>query len=127
MYPTYLKILSNDGVGNLIARIDGMGNKTKYILNNLNLPTRVETPDGAFWEFRYDTSNHVKEILEPRGNYNDHVLSGSPIRHEFKYNSLGSLIEENRGTNTISPRRYKYSCNPEGNFVQRFTLLEEDW
>ena len=104
----------HDQTGNLTARVDGVGNRTAYTVNALGQVTRVDEPDGTAWEFRYDPTGHTAAIIEPRGDYNDAILAGAPIRHEFVYNALGHLIEETQAANTAMPRFFRYRRNAEG-------------
>src|SRR5207237_10459095 len=59
--------------------------------------------------------------LAPRGDYNDPVLAGAPIRHEFGYTPTGFLAEEVFAANTAAPRRYRYGRDAEGKIT-----LDED-
>jgi RHS repeat-associated protein len=104
----------HDGVGNLVARIDGVGNRTEYDVDALGRPTRVDEPDGAVWEFEYDRTGRLAAALEPRGDYDDAVLGGNAIRHEFAYDRLGYLEAEVHAVNTVARRRFTYTRNAEG-------------
>lgn len=112
-----------DDVGNLIARIDGEGNQTTYTVNALGKVERVDVQDGASWQFHYDANNRVASILEPRGAYDDAVLAGDPIRHDYFYNSLGYLIKEVQAANTITPRTYHNTYDANGKLLERIDPL----
>src|SRR5205823_4196517 len=56
----------------------------------------------------------LSSVEEPRGDYDDAVLGGRPIRHEFTYDLLGSLVKEVHAANTAMPRMYTYKRDAEG-------------
>lgn len=114
----------HDQIGNLTARVDGVGNRTVYNVNALGQVIRVDEPDGTAWEFRYDPTGHTAAIIEPRGDYNDAVLAGAPIRHDFVYNALGVLTEETQAANTAMPRRFRYRRNAEGIALEALDPLD---
>ena len=110
--------MERDTLGNLSARIDGDGNRTEYDLNALGLLLETRLPDGARWRFEHDVGNHLAVVHEPRGDYDDPVLAGQPIRHELRYNPLGHLESETQGANTREPRTTTWKRTVEGEVVE---------
>ncbi len=110
--------MERDTVGNLTVRIDGDGNRQEYDLSALGLLVETRLPDGAVWRFEYDTANHLAVVHEPRGDYDDPVLAGRPIRHELRYNPLGHLESETQGANTEAPRTTIWLHNAEGEVLE---------
>ena len=92
------------------------GNRTQYDVDPSGLVARVVLPDGSTWSFEYDASDRLTRVSEPRGSYNDEVLQGDPIRHEFRHDAAGVLVEEIRAANTAYPRRTTY-CRSETGLV----------
>ena len=108
----------HDALGNLTARIDGVGNREEFDVNELGLPIEKRAADGATWRFKYDAANHLSTVLEPRGEYDDPILGGQPIRHELKYDVLGRLIHETKGANTATPRTSYWRRTADGDVME---------
>lgn len=110
-----------DALGRIRARIDGNGVRHEYVVDADDHLAEVRKPDGVVWTFEYDMTGRLRAVLEPRGDYDDPVLAGRPIRHELRYSPTGFITEEVRGANTAAPRRYRYRHDAEGR-----VLFEED-
>jgi len=116
-----------DPVGNLLARIDGLGNVTSYAVNATSQVEVVTPPDGSRWEYHWDGAGHLAYALEPRGAYDDPVLAGNPIRNEFAFDARGQLIAERYAVNTVAPRSTAYRRSAEGQPVEVTDAIGRVW
>src|SRR6185503_4965489 len=60
-----------DDVGNVVAKIDGEGNRTEHAINALGLVSEITLPDGAVYKLAYSATGRLAAIEEPRGDYDD--------------------------------------------------------
>lgn len=111
---TIRETFERDAVGNLVARIDGVGNRQDYTVDAMGRVAAIRLADGSLWGFEYDGSNRLSAVVQPRGRYDDATLAGQPIRHTQRYDVLGHLLEEVLGANTDAPRRTTWTFNAEG-------------
>lgn len=111
---TVTESYERDALGNIRTRIDGTGNRSAYEMDAFNLVREKQMPDGAVWRFGYDGMGRLRHVFEPRGDYDDPVLAGAAIRHDFFYGPTGALTEEVFAANTAEPRRFTYRRTPEG-------------
>jgi RHS repeat-associated protein len=98
----------HDAIGNMIARIDGVGNRMAYAVNARSQTEEVTTPDGAVWRFHYDAAGQLARSEEPRGEAVDPALVEPVIVNEFRLDTRGELVELVLAANTSVPRRYRY-------------------
>ena len=72
-----------DGQGNVTTHIDGLGQATSAESGTFNLPRSRTTPDGARYEFEYDTETRLSAVVNATGQ-----------RWQYTYDAAGRLISE---------------------------------
>jgi RHS repeat-associated protein len=111
---TFVERYEHDTIGNTVARIDGLGNRTVYTVDATPRVVRVDTPDGASWFFEYDLCGALAQIREPAGGYRDGTLTDPFIEHHFKFDELGHMTAQIIAANTVEPRAYSCRYTAEG-------------
>jgi RHS repeat-associated protein len=101
-------------VGHLTAKTDGVGNRTQFTVNAWGLIDKVLLPDGAEWRYSRSLTGRVTAFEEPRGEYDDAILAGQPLRSTYRYNVLGALVEQTLAANSSTPAVTRYIRGPDG-------------
>lgn len=107
-----------DAIGNVVARIDGLGNRRLYQVDALGHTTRSTSPVGASWDFEYDAAGRIRAVVAPRGAYDDAVLAGQPIRHELEFDEMGFLVRSVEAANTAAPAPTTFRRDAEGHELE---------
>jgi len=113
----------HDSVGNLTARIDGSGNRLRYVVSSLGHIEQAVLPGGSSWRFSFDAAGRLRRVEEPTGEIVAPGLTDPFLAHEFNYDVLGHLVSEVRAANTAVARRLQYRTTAEGVLVEAVDAL----
>lgn len=93
-----------DGEGNPVEYRDPMAGLTRYTVTHFDLPASRTEPDGARYEFAYDSELHLVEVVNPQGR-----------TWSYEYDPLGRLIAET----DFNGRELTYRYDPAGQLALR--------
>ena len=105
-----------DGAGNVLTRIDGVGNVSSYTYDALNRVVTATDPDGGTVRFAYDAMGNILSVTDPGGKITsfeydpmDRVVKRTDTQgnaETYAYDENGNLIgRTDRNGNRI---RYSY-------------------
>ena len=72
-----------DGQGNVTTHVDGLGQVTSTESGTFNLPRSRTTPDGARYEYEYDTETRLSAVVNATGQC-----------WQYMYDAAGRLVSE---------------------------------
>lgn len=97
----------HDSLGQVIRRIGPSGEVSDFEYDEQGRIKRSLQPEvsGGRSELRvtYDEYGGVRHVDRPRGDYDDSVLKGRPIRDVIQRNALGHVCKTVLGANTARP------------------------
>ncbi|WP_319002968.1 RHS repeat-associated core domain-containing protein [Desulfurispirillum indicum] len=105
-----------DNNGNLIARIDSLGNTTYYQYNVNNQLTRTTEPGGNVTTYVYNGAGNLVQVSDPRGKQTTFLYDGldnllritSPDTGatQFAYDIAGRMIRMTRSNGQVTQYTY---------------------
>ena len=93
-----------DGEGNVTAYVDRLGQSTFFESGTFDLPRARTGPDGARYEFEYDTETRLSAVVNPLG-----------ARWQYAYDPAGRL----RSETDFDDRTVTYTYNALSRLVSR--------
>ncbi|MCS0601185.1 DUF6531 domain-containing protein [Streptomyces sp. LP11] len=93
-----------DAEGNLLTHSDTVGNTTQHAAGHFSVPAARTDPDGARYEFRYDTELRLATVTNPQG-----------LTWSYTYDEAGRLAAET----DFNGRTHLYTHDGNGRLVDR--------
>jgi RHS repeat-associated protein len=127
---TINQLFEYDGLGNVSKKVDEKGNDTLFSYNLLGQLVKIELPaingNRAVFKYEYNEDRKIAKEYTPRGSYNDSVIQGSWIIHEYRYDVASWLVQEIKNANTAFPQIIKYTRDFHGNIIKVVNPLGQE-
>jgi RHS repeat-associated protein len=119
-----------DAMGNVLKTKDNAGNETGIKTNLLGQTYEIVLPpvigQQAFFRIEYNADGNISREYIPKGSYNDHIISGEWIIHEYHYNVASWLVKEVKNSNTAFPQVTTYERDFHGNIIRKMNPLGQE-
>ncbi|XUL85320.1 DUF6531 domain-containing protein [Streptomyces galilaeus] len=93
-----------DAEGNLLSHTDAAGNTTHHTAAHFDVPATRTDPDGAHYQFSYDTELRLAKVVNPQGR-----------TWSYSYDEAGRLVAET----DFNGRALSYTHDAAGRLVSR--------
>lgn len=125
-----LQSFAYDALGNILKTTDHAGNETGFKTNLLGQIYEIILPpvngEHAVFRIEYNADRNISKEYVPKGSYDDPVISGEWIIHEYYYDAASWLVKAVKNSNTAFPQVTVYERDFHGNIVRRMNPLGQE-